>query len=144
MNTTVSAHDIHRLLDAEHDDPFGVLGLHQIGQVWVVCSLRPDAKELAIVDRHHLERRFPATRIAEEGLFEARLEGVTEAFDEAWINNDAAALAALYTEDAVLVMDTGPGGHSETLFRPVQASAFQQPYQQTRPIFPSHYRDGCQ
>ena len=67
MNTTVPPHDIHRLLHAEHDDPFGVLGLHQIDQVWVVRSLRPDAKELAIVDRHNVERRFPATRIAEEG-----------------------------------------------------------------------------
>src|SRR5271166_3896075 len=81
MNTTVSVHDIHRLLHAEHDDPFGVLGLHRIDQVWVVRSLRPDAKELAIVDRHNLERRFPATRIAEEGLFEAQLAGVTETFD---------------------------------------------------------------
>ena len=81
MNTTVPPHDIHRLLNAEHDDPFGVLGLHQIDQVWVVRSLRPDAKELVIVDRHHFERRFPATRLAEEGMFEAKLEGVTEAFD---------------------------------------------------------------
>ena len=29
-------------------------------------------------------------------------------FDDAWNNNDAAALAALFTEDAVLVTDTGP------------------------------------
>src|SRR5277367_4223571 len=81
MNTTLSPHDIHRLLHAEHDDPFGVLGMHQIDKVWVVRSLRPDAKELAIVDRRRPERRFPATRIADEGLFEAQLEGVSEAFD---------------------------------------------------------------
>ena len=81
MNTTVPPHDIHRLLHAEHDDPFSVLGLHQIDKVWVVRSLRPDAKELAIVDRHHVERRFHATHIAEEGLFEAQLGGVSEAFD---------------------------------------------------------------
>ncbi len=29
-------------------------------------------------------------------------------FEEAWNNNDAAALAALFTEDAVLVNDSGP------------------------------------
>jgi 1,4-alpha-glucan branching enzyme len=46
-----------------------------------VRSLRPNAKELAIVDRHNAKRRFTATRIAEEGLFEAQLEGVSEAFD---------------------------------------------------------------
>jgi len=81
MNTTIPPHDIDRLLRAEHDDPFGVLGMRQIGQLWVVRSFRPDAKELAIVDRHHLERRFPAMRVAEEGIFEAQLEGVSEAFD---------------------------------------------------------------
>ena len=81
MNITVPPHDIHRLLHADHDDPFGVLGLHQIDQVWVVRSFRPDAKELAIVDRHNVERRFPAIRIVEEGLYEALLEGVSEAFD---------------------------------------------------------------
>jgi 1,4-alpha-glucan branching enzyme len=81
MNTAIFAADIHRLLRAEHNDPFGVLGLHRVGQVWVVRSLRPDAKDLAIVDRYHIDRRFPASRIAEEGLFEAELKGVTEAFD---------------------------------------------------------------
>jgi 1,4-alpha-glucan branching enzyme len=81
MNTTIFAADIHRLLHAEHDDPFGVLGLHRVGQVWVVRSLRPDAKDLAILDRYDIERRFPASRIAEEGLFEAELRGITEAFD---------------------------------------------------------------
>ena len=44
-------------------------------------SLRPDAKDLAIVDRYDIDRRFPASRIAEEGLFEAELKGITEAFD---------------------------------------------------------------
>ncbi len=81
MNTKLNPHDIHRLLHAEHDDPFGVLGLHQVDQSWVVRSLRPEAKELAIVDRHNPQRRFPAVRVAEEGLFEAQLEGVTESLD---------------------------------------------------------------
>ena len=81
MDAKLPPHDIYRLLHAEHDDPFGVLGLHRIDQVWVVRSFRPDAKELAIVDRHDIGRRFPPTRIAEEGLFEAQLDGVSEAFD---------------------------------------------------------------
>jgi hypothetical protein len=37
-----------------------------------------------------------------------QLDALGKKFDEAWNNNDAAALAALYTEDAVLVTDTGP------------------------------------
>ncbi len=81
MNATLAPHDIHRLLNAEHDDPFGVLGPHNVDGLWVVRAFRPDAKELAIVDRHRADRRFPANRIANEGLFEAQLSGVTEAFD---------------------------------------------------------------
>jgi 1,4-alpha-glucan branching enzyme len=80
MDTT-SAQDIYRLLHAEHDDPFRVLGSHRIGQAWVVRILRPDAKEVVVLDPRQRERRFPATRIAAEGLFEAKLEGVTEPFD---------------------------------------------------------------
>ena len=47
MNATLAPHDIHRLLNAEHDDPFGVLGLHNIDGLWVVRAFRPDAKELS-------------------------------------------------------------------------------------------------
>src|ERR1700693_305727 len=81
MNTSLASHDFYRLLNAEHDDPFGVLGLHKTNGLWVVRAFRPDAKELAVIDRHHPERHFPANRIANEGLFEAPLTGVTEAFD---------------------------------------------------------------
>ena len=35
-------------------------------------------------------------------------DDLSKKFDQAWNNNDAAALAALFTEDAVLVEDTGP------------------------------------
>ena len=81
MNATLASHDIHRLLNAEHDDPFGVLGLHKVDGLWVVRAFRPDAKELAIVDRNNPKRQFPANRIANEGLFEAQLTDVAEAFD---------------------------------------------------------------
>src|ERR1700759_3965865 len=81
MNATIAHHDIHRLLNAEHDDPFGVLGLHKIDDLWVVRAFRPDAKELAVIDPRNSQRHFPANRIANEGLFEAALTGVIEGFD---------------------------------------------------------------
>ena len=37
-----------------------------------------------------------------------QLNAITKKFDEAFNNNDAAALAALFTEDAVLVSRQGP------------------------------------
>src|SRR6266436_594292 len=81
MNATIAPHDIHRLLNAEHDDPFAVLGLHKINDLWVVRAFRPDAKELEVIDRNNPERRFHAGKVADEGLFEAQMAGVTEAFD---------------------------------------------------------------
>jgi len=81
MNATIAPHDIHRLLHAEHDDPFGVLGLHKVDDLWVIRAFRPDAKELEVVDRNQPKRRFSAAKVADEGLFEAQLKGVTEAFD---------------------------------------------------------------
>ena len=37
-----------------------------------------------------------------------KIRAITQAYDDAVGNNDAAAVAALYTEDAVFVSDTGP------------------------------------
>ncbi|HEY0789425.1 MAG TPA: SgcJ/EcaC family oxidoreductase [Chthoniobacterales bacterium] len=37
-----------------------------------------------------------------------QLEAMIKKFDEAWNHNDAAALAALYAQDAVIVTDSGP------------------------------------
>ena len=81
MTATISPNDIRLLLHAEHQDPFAVLGLHQTEAGWVVRSFRPDARELTVLDRHDQTRRFQALKIAEEGLFEASLEGVSSPID---------------------------------------------------------------
>jgi 1,4-alpha-glucan branching enzyme len=80
MNATISSNDIERLLRGQHDDPFGVLGPHKIERQLVVRAFRPDAKELAVIDRNQPARVFEATRVTEEGIFEAQL-GDTAEFD---------------------------------------------------------------
>ncbi len=71
MNATISSHDVQRLLKAEHDDPFGILGMHQVGNGKIVRAFHPEAKELSVLDRHVQTRKYPASRVNEEGLFEA-------------------------------------------------------------------------
>jgi 1,4-alpha-glucan branching enzyme len=81
MNATLSPQDLNLLLRAEHADPFGVLGLHSVNGTQVVRGLRPDAKTLAVVDRADPKTKFEAQRIAEEGVFEATINGRSDRFD---------------------------------------------------------------
>ena len=65
-------------------------------------------------------------------------------FEEAFNNNDASTLASLFTEDAVLVNDSGPVYGREAinkiLYGPFPECAFQQQRHNVRSEFPSHYR----
>jgi 1,4-alpha-glucan branching enzyme len=81
MIATLSPHDLQLLLNSEHPNPFGMLGLQEIDGEFVVRAFRPDAKSLTVIDRNDQKRRFPAERIAEEGFFEAPLQGVKSRFD---------------------------------------------------------------
>src|SRR3954447_14650125 len=81
MTPTIAPHDLHRLLHAEHDDPFAILGLQQVGNQLVVRAFRPEAKSLAVLDRNETSRRFEASRVAEEGFFEAFIGEDVPRFD---------------------------------------------------------------
>src|SRR6267154_2323445 len=81
MTATVSPHDLQLLLNAEHPNPFGFLGLQEANGQLVVRAFRPDAKSLTIVDRNDQKRRFPGEKITEEGFFEARLAEAESRFD---------------------------------------------------------------
>jgi 1,4-alpha-glucan branching enzyme len=81
MNAMLSPHDLDLLLRADHSDPFGVLGLHSVNGTQVVRAFRPDAKTLAVVDRADPKTKFVAQRIADEGVFEAIINGRSDRFD---------------------------------------------------------------
>ena len=61
--------------------------------------------------------------------------------DDGLNSGDAAALAALFTEDAVFVTDQGPifrsAGYREMVCRSVPDDSFQQPFRYGRSKFPS-------
>src|SRR2546430_15599844 len=81
MIATLSPHDLQLLLNAEYTDPFRLLGLQEINGELVVRAFRPDARALTVVEQNDQKRRFPSERIAEEGFFEAKLEGANSRFD---------------------------------------------------------------
>src|SRR5258708_5237201 len=51
---------------------------------------------------------FAQQKDAADPLIRQQLHALGQKYDEAFNNGDAVALAALYTEDAVLVTDIGP------------------------------------
>jgi Domain of unknown function (DUF4440) len=53
-----------------------------------------------------------------------QLAALGEEIHEAWSKNDAAALAATYTEDAVLVHDTGPVYGRKAIEKHLNGSSF--------------------
>src|SRR5689334_6686438 len=106
MNATIAPHDLHRLLHAEHDDPFATLGLHHVGTQLVLRAFRPEAKSLAVIDRNDRSRRFEANRVAQEGFFEAAIGDDAPRFDyllevTAW-NGDTAQFADPYSFGPIL------------------------------------------
>ena len=70
-------------------------------------------------------------------------------FDATFVNGDAAAAAALFTQDAVIIAHYGPPiygreaiqKHWEDVF---EESPFHQTYEQAGAVFPSRYRYGWQ
>src|SRR5260370_42657863 len=81
MNDTLSTHDLDLLLRGDHSDPFGILGLQSVNGTQVVRAFRPDAKTLAVVDRADPKTKFVAQWIADEGVFEAIINGRPDRFD---------------------------------------------------------------
>ena len=73
-----------------------------------------------------------------------QLDAKSKKFDEACDNNDAAAVAAFFTEDAVLVNDTGPV-YGRTAIEKSYADLFQKwrvsNHISKRDQYASHYRN---
>jgi len=84
MQPTLSQEEIGALLGADLADSFGVLGMHRVQldgkDALAVRIFLPDAKAVAVIGADGGEERFVATRLCEEGVFEAVIHGKGELF----------------------------------------------------------------
>ncbi|MBF0456295.1 MAG: 1,4-alpha-glucan branching protein GlgB [Nitrospirae bacterium] len=75
---------IDMIVQAVHSDPFAVLGAHPIkfnnNDAIVVRAFLPGVKELFVVRTDKVKKVYAATKIRQEGFFEAIAETVTEIF----------------------------------------------------------------
>src|SRR4051812_43003669 len=69
--STVPAAAIAAIVNANHGDPFAVLGRHGDR----IRVMRTDAKEVSIVDAADPKRAWPAKRLNATGFFEAEVPG---------------------------------------------------------------------
>ncbi|MBI4829491.1 MAG: 1,4-alpha-glucan branching protein GlgB [Nitrospinae bacterium] len=71
MSHTAPRWQIEKIIQARHSDPYSVLGIHEAAGGVVLRVFAPEAAEIAAVDIHHREWRYPLERIDEAGFFEA-------------------------------------------------------------------------
>jgi 1,4-alpha-glucan branching enzyme len=73
QNSGLDKSDLDALLAGAHPDPFRVLGPHRVGDDLVIRVLRPDAKEVHIVDQANAGEAVAAQRVHAAGMFDATL-----------------------------------------------------------------------
>jgi 1,4-alpha-glucan branching enzyme len=82
MSTTASEIEVRQILDAEHHDPFHVLGAHPVagvnGPAVAVRAFLPEASAAAVLT--DFEDPKPMDRVHPEGFFEALFENREELF----------------------------------------------------------------
>jgi 1,4-alpha-glucan branching enzyme len=77
MSPTISAEQIDRIVWNQHQDPFAVLGPHEIEQngkpAWVVRAYLPDAEAVAVIDSDN-HRSYPMHSVHHPHFFECVIE----------------------------------------------------------------------
>ena len=80
-HTALSKQVIKKIVNAEHHDPFQVLGMHPCGiDGLVVRTFRPAAQAVWLLTAGQDPERLSMHRIHRDGLFEAQLKDCTESF----------------------------------------------------------------
>src|SRR4029079_18434623 len=101
------APDLVSLIRGQHGDPFRLLGAHVAPDGGVVVrALQPGARAVTLLLRHPLEARVPMTRLHPDGLFEARVDGLSslDGGIDYRLEREAGAGAASRVRDAYLAL----------------------------------------
>ena len=70
MKTTVDRASIKKIKNAEHGDPFSVLGIHSVPGGVSIRAFAPESAEISAIDIHDRDQRYPMKRIDDDGFFE--------------------------------------------------------------------------
>ncbi|MEN8904658.1 MAG: 1,4-alpha-glucan branching protein GlgB [Clostridiales bacterium] len=84
MNTTAHIDDLKRIINADHNNPFSVLGLHEISgesesKKFVVKSFLPNAAKITLIDDNN--QSYHMDKIDQNGVFEVFISDKSDYFD---------------------------------------------------------------
>ena len=84
MKATISPYLIKKIVNAEHHDPFSILGMHSVKiknrKAIAVRAYCPDANNLYIIPQNELFEKREMNLVQDEGFFETVFEGVKDFF----------------------------------------------------------------
>jgi len=110
--------DFFPLIEARHNDPFRLLGMHREGGRVVLRAFRPDLRALTLVDAQDTARRFEVPKVHSDGMFELLLpKEIKEPFDyyfeleghpgDKWTQRDAYGFGPILGEVDVYLFSEG-------------------------------------
>jgi len=67
--------EIKRIVNADHKDPFSVLGIHETGAGVAIRCFNPEAVEVAVIDIYDRKARYQMKKTDPAGFFEAIIPG---------------------------------------------------------------------
>ena len=84
MKATISPYLIKKIVNADHHDPFSILGMHSVKmknrKAIAVRAYCPDANNLYIIPQNELFEKREMNLVQDEGFFETVFEGVKDFF----------------------------------------------------------------
>lgn len=117
MQTTANVNQVERIVQADHHDPFHVLGMHKTEDGMVVRVFLPNAREITVVDFHQPDYRYPMDKIHEYGFFEVVMKDkkdffeyqleITDHFDNHWITHDPYSFLPIMSEYDLYLFNKG-------------------------------------
>lgn len=81
MGKKIDMNEVYSIINAEHSDPFSVLGMHRTGDSMVVRTFLPWAQEATVIDFYNTQEKYPMEKIHESGFFEAVLPNRNDFFE---------------------------------------------------------------
>lgn len=75
MKSTVTDQDIGRITQANHHDPFSILGVHETADGVSIRVFAPEAKEVSAVNIHDRKLKYKLEKRHPDGFFETFIKG---------------------------------------------------------------------